>query len=526
VQRAKSLFPSPPAGLASALAVVGAMLALGCGAAPAGARVAEERAPREAPADPRPGYCSADLPFWWPLTGAEAAALKGAGRARKGDPEALLSLAIFASGNRRDAADYARYQERVRRFVAEVRPGIERARDAWHRGDELHRAMHRAFFPHEKEELGGYRLDQGRLTGIFDDGHYNCMSSTLLYLVLAREFDLKVQGALMPAHAFVELDAGGKLVAVETTSSTGFDQVHDARFYRVQAAGWSSKLGPRPATLEDYEKRTVMAPYLLVAKSMLDEHTVAKLDPVDVHRLREAKGFVAPDDEEALRGRLIDYNNEAIELREQKAEPTVVRMFECVWPAVSAARPRDAATAQTVGWLRYAYASALHAVGRDGDSMRVVEDAVVAIDDAWEDAPALRRNLAWLVSERIEQPLSNEQIAEALQIAGQLGDACKADGDCSQNVFAGVMNSSRDLFRQKKWAADLERLASAAPWATNEKRQEDLRENQKAVFQSWAIEHQNAGDWPGARKVLEDCEAKVPGLCRDDLQGLESRHRF
>jgi hypothetical protein len=282
VQRAKSLVPSPPVWLSSALAVVSTVLALGCGGAPAPGRAAEEHASHGAPADPRPGYCSADLPLWWPLTEAEAAALKGADRARKGDPEALLSLAIFASGNRRDAADYARYQERVRRFVAEVRPAI----------------------------------DQGRVTGIFDDGHYNCMSSTLLYLVL------------------------------------------------------------------------------------------------------------------------------------------------------------------------------------------------------------------WLVSERIEQPLSNEQIAEALRIAGKLGDACKADGDCSQNVFAGVMNSSRDLFRQKKWAAGIERLASAAPWATNAKRQEDLRENQKAVFLSWAIEHQNAGDWPGARKVLEDCEAKVPGLCRDDLEGLESRHRF
>jgi hypothetical protein len=38
----------------------------------------------------------------------------------------------------------------------------------------------------------------------------------------------------------------------------------------------------------------------------------------------------------------------------------------------------------------------------------------------------------------------------------------------------------------------------------------------------------NAGDWPGARKVLQDCKAALPGdgECGKSLSELESRHRF
>ena len=94
----------------------------------------------------RPGYGNAELHTWWPLTPPEAAALRGLAEARQGDAHALLALAIVASGDQRDAASHAGYQQRVDQFLASVKPTIDAAADDWHRGYELHRAMHRTFF--------------------------------------------------------------------------------------------------------------------------------------------------------------------------------------------------------------------------------------------------------------------------------------------------------------------------------------------------------------------------------------------
>ena len=67
--------------------------------------------------------------------------------------------------------------------MAGIKPTIDGAADEWHRGYELHRAMHRAFFAGERTELGGYDVDQARVTGIFAGGHYNCLSSAVLFTV-------------------------------------------------------------------------------------------------------------------------------------------------------------------------------------------------------------------------------------------------------------------------------------------------------------------------------------------------------
>jgi hypothetical protein len=52
--------------------------------------------------------------------------------------------------------------------------------------------------------------------------------------------------------------------------------------------------------------------------------------------------------------------------------------------------------------------------------------------------------------------------------------------------------------------------------------------NSGIVYSNWSLDHQRAGDWQSARKVLQDCVGELPGNshCRDALADLESRHRF
>src|SRR6185369_8687649 len=115
------------------------------------------------------------------------------------------------------------------------------------------------FFKGGGGDLGGYEFYQSRVTRIFTEGRYNCLSSAMLFAVLARGFGLPVRAAVVPTHVFIDLgEPGGKTIEVETTSATGFDWVHDARFYKEGAASWSSSRGMRPVTLEEYQRRTLM----------------------------------------------------------------------------------------------------------------------------------------------------------------------------------------------------------------------------------------------------------------------------
>ena len=363
---------------------------------------------RDDPASLRPGYGNAALAAWWPLTPPEVAALGGLDRAKQGDAHALLALAVLASGDRRDAGSYAAFQDRVDRFVADMRPVMDRAGDDWHRGYELNRAMHRAFFNGEATDLAGYDFDQARVTGIFASGRYNCLSSAMLFAVLARAFGLPVRGVVVPTHVFIELGArGGKVVEVETTSATGFDWVHDERFYRDEAAGWSGRRGLRPVTLEEYRHRAIIEPYRLMAVGLTNVH--AGESPQDRSRADELAALVDPDDPVLLKNRIQTYVNEAVGLFQAKAWRTMATLFDNVAPAVADA-------------------------GLD------------RLDAGWQDADKLKANYLNVLDDRLGELLTKEDYPAALDVVAKHKDACRADKICAGNI--GVVYGNWSIHHQ------------------------------------------------------------------------------
>ena len=433
----------------------------------------------------RPGYGNAELHTWWPLTPPEAAALRGLAEARQGDAHALLALAIAASGDQREAASYAGYQQRVDQFLASVKPTIDSAADDWHRGYELHRAMHRTFFPGEKAELGGYDFYQSRITGIFTGGHYNCLSSALLYTVLARGFGMPVRAAVVPTHVFVEIGTPAqKIIEVETTSATGFDWIHDARFYKEQAATWSDRRGLRPTTLEEYEHRKIVEPYRLMAEAMMNSHR-GETDQ-DRSRLDELAGAVDPDDPEAQQARIRAYTNEGHDLYEAKAWRTMAKLFDTVRPAVAevGAKSKDGKTLELVSWANWYHAHALMIVGRQEEAVALMADGIEHLDAGWKQADTLKANYISVLVNRLGELIDRKDYPTAAQTFGKYRTLCLSEGVCAGNA--------------------------------------------SIVYANWSIDHQNAGDWQSARQVLQDCVSQMPGdsRCRDALADLESRHRF
>lgn len=440
---------------------------------------------RDVPEEVRPGFGDAALRTWWPLTPPERAALAGLERARQGELRALLALAILAGGDARDAGSYAQFQQRVDRFLVDVKPVIDAATDDWHRGYELHRAMHRVFFNGERTELGSYDFNQSRVAGIFKTGKYNCLSSAMLYVVLARGFGLPVRAALVPTHVFVQMgQPGGKLIEIETTSDTGFDWVHDARFYRENGAIWAGRRGLRPVTLDEYQRRRILEPHQLMAIGMRNAHVGQS--EADSHRLYEVAALVSPEDVELQRVRMQVYHNEANALFNKGAWRTLAKLFDTVGPAINeiGSGSQDVETLQLTSWARWFHAHALLIVGRTDQAMALTAEGLSRLDASWPDAGKLQNNYANIVNDRLGDLISKNDFPEAVKVFADHRAGCAGNKICVGNAGVAYLN--------------------------------------------WSISQENAGDWFAARRVLQSCVTDIPDetRCQDALKDLESRHRF
>jgi hypothetical protein len=447
---------------------------------------------KDDPAKLRPGY-GTELHTWFPLTPPELDAMKNVDAAKAGDAHALLALAIAASGNKRDAASYAAYQKRIDDVVAELRPTIDKA-DDYHKGYELNRALHRIFFTGAKRgKLGSYELNQNRLTGILDTGTYNCISSALLYVVLARSFGLPVRGVVVPTHAFVEYGPpGGKILEVETTSETGFDWVHDARYFKEGANDWSADRGLRPVTLEDYQARQILDPLPFVGVAFADEANRALKEDGprrdEAGRLYELAGMLAPDDADIAENRAYVLADEADALRKRKAFRTLAKMSDVAGPEVDAIFDKWAKNekiATLALWARYDFAEALQTTGRSDDAVALADAQLDRLDPAWKDAVKLREAFIGVLGNVMTAHVEKGEFAAGLAAISKRMDVCLADASF-------------------------------------------CRANLSVLFGNWSIAAQNEGDWQAARTHLQDCLKTIPGdkKCQDALTDLESRHQF
>jgi tetratricopeptide (TPR) repeat protein len=71
--------------------------------------------------------------------------------------------------------------------------------------------------------LRRYDVRQARVDVLLDSGIFNCVSSSVLYLVLARSVGLSVSGVRTTDHAFCTVSVGDATVDVETTNPYGYD---------------------------------------------------------------------------------------------------------------------------------------------------------------------------------------------------------------------------------------------------------------------------------------------------------------
>ncbi len=104
--------------------------------------------------------------------------------------------------------------------------------------------------------LKEYQSLQTRMDVMFRDGSYNCVTSSLLYVVLARGLGLSARGVGTYNHSFVNVElADGRHIDVETTSRYGFDPGQKKEFLNT----FTQETGLVYVPKKKYQKRELLS---------------------------------------------------------------------------------------------------------------------------------------------------------------------------------------------------------------------------------------------------------------------------
>ncbi|WP_058021465.1 transglutaminase family protein [Pseudohongiella spirulinae] len=262
----------------------------------------------------RSNFGASEQPAWTALTDFELQVLARfqgpAKQVQRPSAQDLMALFVLASGDVRHRAQYRALQDVINAFVSENQQ-ISLIDNERERGRELLLAMH------EQLLTSVYDEDQSALSVLLRTGVYNCISSALLYIVLAEEFGLHASGVIMPSHAFVQLSLlDGSDIEVETTSADGFNVIRDAQFFAEQADDWFTERRLLVASYEDYELRRVVSATQLGLENMWSQHvSELRMPYADRLRMAELKGLLEPAEIEAQHNRLVYYYRESDFLR-------------------------------------------------------------------------------------------------------------------------------------------------------------------------------------------------------------------
>jgi len=146
---------------------------------------------------------------------------KGAAESRP-DAAAVIDAMLWSSGIE-DQAARSKYREQFEKVVAAAKSAAKDAKNDRERGERLMKVLHDGVM---KE---GYSLNQTSFAAVFDEGKFNCVSSSAMYLLAGERLGLKIVPIsipgkpFVPGHATLDMVDGSTRVQVEPTNPDGFD---------------------------------------------------------------------------------------------------------------------------------------------------------------------------------------------------------------------------------------------------------------------------------------------------------------
>lgn len=460
------------------------------------------------------------FPIWSPLSFFERQTISERFAAQNGDPDALLALYILASG-RYEQRDYEHMRKAVDTFVRTIKDSTDKMLDPWQQGELLNGAMHHHFFgssqalKKDAEDVplaSKYDADQSALAPIFSTQQFNCISSSMLYAVLARKLGFDGKGVMLPSHAFIELYLDGKTAEVETTSPKGFDQHHDEAFYE-KAEQWFTPRGITPSTYEDYLNRERIPFWQLATRNMLHQHTHPnRMHDVDRGRLAEISALLDPDYEPAQQNRMHYLTNEVSQLAKAFQWHDVQRLLKHVLPTLlldTAKFPTNDGLQHNLFWLHLmAIESAAH-LGQGDEFITAIESAWALSFDA-EREQQIKGRIIEGSKQLLTKLAEREQFDQGPSLFAALEPYLYGNNAFNQNAQWFYNVWARSFWQSKAWPDVIATIEDylAGPYIATDV--SSSAENLASAYFNWVLSEIKATRFDSASAIALQCSALHP----------------
>ncbi|MEE4659388.1 MAG: transglutaminase family protein [Halieaceae bacterium] len=460
-----------------------------------------------ADAPQRDRFGASDWPLWSPLDPFQQYALTRVSAAQAGDPDALLALYLLAAGEATSLADFRHHRDELDAWLSDLPLP-----------DDPLQAAERLFYEMHAHYLGStfdaastpenYSVDQSQLAALLRSGTFNCISSSMLYIVAARKLDLDVMGVLLPSHAFVQLNLPGGSLDIETTAFNGFGIPHTEAFYASESGNWFASRELAPPTWMDYVTRQVVSPFALGVFNMSNQHTEEDRMPyLDRLRLAEIRGLLAPFDQQAQHQRLAYYYEEYVILREGDDYPSLNRLYtqigdylddlaawefadqraDTLYVAVQAQRAdtlvRTDAAAEGLALARWLLANR-----RFGGESEPVEAHLYSAINVYS------RRLA-----------EQQRFSEARDAYADLEARCVEHPVCDAGLARLYSLWTQHFVGTGNWARSADLVEEFLLLSPGSNTAGEFRDNLERIYLNWSLREERDGEWETALGLLQRC---------------------
>lgn len=483
----------------------------------------------------RSNFGKAPFPFWFHLTPFEARVIQDSSKIKSNDPEALFALAIIASGNARDSTMYKKHWKRYLHFVAMIQSEIERENDFWQKGFKLYQAMRAEFFLSDSAgDLKGYDWWQSRFSGVFETGTYNCISSAILYCILARQFGLHAKGVFLPSHSFVQIyDSSGKKIEVETTSKLGYDWIHDETYYKNKSAFWFQARNLSSSTYADYQRRKIIEPWQLICADMTVQHTdTRRMKVEDIHRLKEIQAFIDDTNIDYQKERLTIYLVEFASLLKHEDYKTAERFLITIFPILEKAKkdfPKNSDIKDKIARF-YNNKSSMYTVTKNyKDFIATTTEALTLLQPDIIDSGAIYGNCLNNALTLIKYYAEKEDFEKSESLSVFILQYSHREAWLVQNIQWAFGMEMNYYWNRANWESVIRICKLQKAIDRNRTFMATNNTNLEAAYCNWSGEYLNKGNWPKAREILKRCECDSiasQSKCTKVLTDLEKAHRF
>ncbi|WP_460241795.1 transglutaminase family protein [Aurantivibrio infirmus] len=480
-------------------------------------------------------YGKSPFSIWSPLNDFELNTIAGFPNQHDRNPEKLLALYLIASGEIRTQSEFNTINTRLDQWIESNTQNFKGSRSQFEIGKNLLAAMHDSFFIPSSEEnpLGSYDLDQSQLTNILETKNYNCISSSLLYIVLAHKLGLKAEAVLVPSHVFVQLNLENGPIEIETTSANGFDVVHDEEYYAQNSAQWFSDRQLREVNYDDYLNRKILSPARIGTENMWSQHTKAeRMNYRDRMRLAEIKSYLEPDNYLAQKNRLSYYSSEFNALLNQQDTDTLAYLFnhiEAYINNIPKFSSSDAAKAdlEFQNLLAWTYSNQAYSFVNSIDpdkGLMLAQDFLSKLPKNILDKEKIKTNLYLSIGIYADKKAQEKDFAKGKAAFEGIEQQCADHHACEVGLRKFYSAWGKHYWELKNWKESINIYTRFLSLNNSGDHVDDFRTNAESAYLNLANEFLLDEDWDAAIENLENCLAQLrdPERCEKNLEKIQN----